>query len=70
MHSQITEPKGKPFAPVIIDIASPPTGSLNLFNIYVALSHRHSAELLAEDDQLEKNREGDTQVVGRNEERT
>ncbi|KAJ3995759.1 hypothetical protein F5050DRAFT_1572918 [Lentinula boryana] len=46
--------QGQTIALVIIDIASPPTGSLNLFNIYVALSHRHSAELLAEDDKLEK----------------
>ncbi|KAJ3742586.1 hypothetical protein DFH05DRAFT_1501330 [Lentinula detonsa] len=66
--------QGQTIAPVIIDIASPPTGSLNLFNIYVALSRSsgrenirllrdfnpdvllqgHSAELLAEDDKLEK----------------
>ncbi|KAJ3995131.1 hypothetical protein F5050DRAFT_1574222, partial [Lentinula boryana] len=42
--------QGQTIAPVIIDIASPPTGSLNLFNIYVALSRK----LLAEDDKLEK----------------
>ncbi|EEB88074.1 hypothetical protein MPER_14299, partial [Moniliophthora perniciosa FA553] len=38
--------------PVIIDIATPPGGSLNLFNIYVALSR--SAELLMEDERLDK----------------
>ncbi|KAJ3796033.1 hypothetical protein GGU11DRAFT_789833, partial [Lentinula aff. detonsa] len=64
--------QGQTIAPIIIHIASPPTGSLNLFNIYVALSRSsgreniwllqdfnillqgHSAELLAEDDKLEK----------------
>ncbi|KAJ3978543.1 hypothetical protein F5890DRAFT_1398600, partial [Lentinula detonsa] len=66
--------QGQTIAVVIIDIASPPTGSLNLFNICMALLRSsgreniwflrdfnpdillqgHSAELLAEDDKLEK----------------
>ncbi|KAJ3715634.1 hypothetical protein DFJ43DRAFT_1007144, partial [Lentinula guzmanii] len=42
--------QGQTIAPIIIHIASPPNGSLNLFNIYVALLRK----LLAEDDKLEK----------------
>ncbi|KIJ12179.1 hypothetical protein PAXINDRAFT_59101, partial [Paxillus involutus ATCC 200175] len=36
---------------MLVDIASPPSGVLNLFNLYVALS-RSSGQLLAEDDRL------------------
>ncbi|KIO10595.1 hypothetical protein M404DRAFT_129715, partial [Pisolithus tinctorius Marx 270] len=45
---------------MLVDIATPPTGGLNLFNLYVALSRgsglfqaTHSPELLAEDDHLD-----------------
>ncbi|KAJ4489944.1 hypothetical protein J3R30DRAFT_3278722, partial [Lentinula aciculospora] len=45
--------QGQTTVPVIIDIASPLTGALNLFNIYVALLHssgRHRIPLLREFD--------------------
>ncbi|KAJ3729826.1 hypothetical protein C8R42DRAFT_570361 [Lentinula raphanica] len=45
--------QGQTIVPVIIDIASPPTGALNLFNIYVALSRssgRDSIQLLRDFD--------------------
>ncbi|KIO14025.1 hypothetical protein M404DRAFT_120963, partial [Pisolithus tinctorius Marx 270] len=39
---------------VLFDIATPPMGGLNLFNLYIALSRMaHSPELLAEDDHLQ-----------------
>ncbi|CAK5274245.1 unnamed protein product, partial [Mycena citricolor] len=44
--------QGQTIKRVIVDIATPPSGGLSLFNLYVALS-RISA-LLAEDDNLEK----------------
>ncbi|KAJ3862240.1 hypothetical protein EV359DRAFT_45559 [Lentinula novae-zelandiae] len=34
----------------LVDIGKPPTGTLSLFNLYMALSWK----LLAEDDRLEK----------------
>lgn len=40
---------------IIVDIAKPPSGSLNLFNLYVALSRSSgwgTIRLLAEDDRL------------------
>jgi hypothetical protein len=46
--------QGQTIVPVIIDIATPPGGSLNLFNIYVALSRsagRHSIRLLRDFDE-------------------
>ncbi|KIK29693.1 hypothetical protein PISMIDRAFT_88311, partial [Pisolithus microcarpus 441] len=45
---------------VIIDIATPPSGGLSLFNLYVALSRSrvfqsgHCPELLAENDRLDQ----------------
>ncbi|KAJ3730299.1 hypothetical protein C8R42DRAFT_553314, partial [Lentinula raphanica] len=42
--------QGQTIVPVIIDIASPPTGALNLFNIYVALSRSSGRD----NDELEK----------------
>ncbi|KAF8998627.1 hypothetical protein BDZ89DRAFT_1028204 [Hymenopellis radicata] len=41
--------QGQTIVPVIIDLATPPGGALNLFNIYVALSRssgRHAVRLL------------------------
>jgi len=46
-------PKGKPYHHVIVDVARPPTGQLNLFNLYVALSRssgRDSIRLLQDFD--------------------
>ncbi|KAJ7342848.1 hypothetical protein DFH08DRAFT_640012, partial [Mycena albidolilacea] len=37
----------------LVDIASPPTGKLSLFNLYVALSQTHNPMLPAEDERLE-----------------
>ncbi|KIJ11326.1 hypothetical protein PAXINDRAFT_84687 [Paxillus involutus ATCC 200175] len=54
-HSQ-----GQTIPHVLVDITSPPSGVLNLFNLYVALSRNkafqvsHSPELLAEDDRLQE----------------
>ncbi|KAG1858510.1 hypothetical protein F4604DRAFT_1589477 [Suillus subluteus] len=42
-HSQ-----GQTIPYVLVDIATPPSGRLNLFNLYVALSQK----LLGEDDRL------------------
>ncbi|KAJ6563749.1 hypothetical protein B0H10DRAFT_1843442 [Mycena sp. CBHHK59/15] len=44
--------QGQTLPYVFVDIATPPSGALSLFNLYIALS-RSSAELLAEDDRLE-----------------
>ncbi|KAL4069552.1 hypothetical protein J3A83DRAFT_4095565 [Scleroderma citrinum] len=47
--------QGQTLQHVIIDIASPPTGGLSLFDLYVALSRsrgRSTIQLLAEDDRL------------------
>ncbi|TFK61796.1 hypothetical protein BDN72DRAFT_731851, partial [Pluteus cervinus] len=44
--------QGQTLSSVLIDISKPPCGALTLFNLYVALSRRHSAELLAEDDRI------------------
>ena len=50
--------QGQTIQHVIVDIASPPTGTLNLFNLYVALSRsagRHSIRLLRDfDDRIFK----------------
>ena len=50
--------QGQTLPYVIIDIAKPPTGALDLFNLYVALSHssgRESIRLLRDfDDELFK----------------
>ncbi|THG93156.1 hypothetical protein EW026_g8002 [Hermanssonia centrifuga] len=46
--------QGQTLPYVIVDIASPPTGTLNLFNLYVALSRsagRHSIRLLRDFDE-------------------
>ncbi|KAG1852685.1 hypothetical protein F4604DRAFT_1629041 [Suillus subluteus] len=40
--------QGQTIPYVLVDIATPPTGGLNLFNLYVALSRK----LLEEDDRL------------------
>ncbi|KIN96341.1 hypothetical protein M404DRAFT_163469 [Pisolithus tinctorius Marx 270] len=51
--------QGQAITCILVDIATPPTGGLNLFNLYVALSRSsifqatHSPELLAEDDRLD-----------------
>ncbi|KAI5981632.1 hypothetical protein EDD15DRAFT_2182730, partial [Pisolithus albus] len=42
--------EGQTIPYVIVDIAKPPSGGLNLFNLYIALSR--SSDLLAEDDRL------------------
>ncbi|KAG6328335.1 hypothetical protein ID866_10753 [Astraeus odoratus] len=45
---------------IIVNIASPPTGGLNLFILYVVLSRssesfrQHTPELLAKDDRLDE----------------
>jgi len=60
-HSQ-----GKTIQHVIVDIASPPTGTLNLFNLYVALSRsagRHSIRLLRDFDDRIFKREHDQQLI-------
>ncbi|KAF8836900.1 hypothetical protein BDN67DRAFT_910225 [Paxillus ammoniavirescens] len=44
--------QGQTIPYVLVDIATPPSGSLNLFNLYVALSH--SSESLAEDDRSQE----------------
>ncbi|KAJ6621872.1 hypothetical protein B0H10DRAFT_1670315, partial [Mycena sp. CBHHK59/15] len=46
--------QGQTLPHVFVDIATPPSGGLSLFNLYVALSRRHEATLLAEDDRLEE----------------
>ncbi|KAJ3874322.1 hypothetical protein F5051DRAFT_336020 [Lentinula edodes] len=46
--------QGQTIRSVLVDIGKPPTGTLSLFNLYVALSRSHDIELLAEDDRLEK----------------
>ncbi|KAI9569538.1 hypothetical protein HD554DRAFT_2190132 [Boletus coccyginus] len=43
--------QGQTIPTMLVDIATPPTEGLNLFNLYVALSWM---ELLAEDDRLEE----------------
>ncbi|KAF9471634.1 hypothetical protein BDN70DRAFT_869107 [Pholiota conissans] len=57
MHSQ-TIALGQTLPHVIIDVASPPTGRLTLFNLYVALSRstgRKTIQLLRDfDDELFK----------------
>ncbi|KIM60952.1 hypothetical protein SCLCIDRAFT_123129 [Scleroderma citrinum Foug A] len=51
--------QGQTIPAVIVDIVTPPTGGLSLFNLYVALSRSsvfqaaHCPELLAENDRLE-----------------
>ncbi|KAF8440511.1 hypothetical protein L210DRAFT_3480021 [Boletus edulis BED1] len=40
--------QGQTFPAVIVDIATPPTGGLNLFNLYVSLSRARSRD----DDRL------------------
>ncbi|KAJ7309974.1 hypothetical protein DFH08DRAFT_719085, partial [Mycena albidolilacea] len=45
--------QGQTIPYVLVDIASPLTGKLSLFNLYVALSRTHDPMLLAEDDRLE-----------------
>jgi hypothetical protein len=56
MPSLTTRAQGQTLPYVIIDIASPPTGTLSLFNLYVALSRssgRASIRLLHDfDDKL------------------
>ncbi|KAL4076394.1 hypothetical protein J3A83DRAFT_4050966, partial [Scleroderma citrinum] len=42
--------QGQTLQHIITNIASPPTGGLSLFNLYVTLLH--TVELLAEDNQL------------------
>ncbi|KAH7870856.1 hypothetical protein F5879DRAFT_812861 [Lentinula edodes] len=42
--------QGQTIPSVLVDIGKPPTGTLSLFNLYVALSRK----LLAEDDRLER----------------
>ncbi|KAJ3897534.1 hypothetical protein F5879DRAFT_813832 [Lentinula edodes] len=46
--------QGQTIPSVLVDIGKPPTGTLSLFNLYVALSQRHDIELFAEDDRLER----------------
>ncbi|OAX32667.1 hypothetical protein K503DRAFT_644863, partial [Rhizopogon vinicolor AM-OR11-026] len=41
--------QGQTISHVLVDIAPPPTGGLNLFNLYVALSRK----LIREDDRLQ-----------------
>ncbi|KAI6031186.1 hypothetical protein BKA83DRAFT_4044971, partial [Pisolithus microcarpus] len=42
--------QGQTLQSVIVDIATPPSGGLNLFNLYVALFNK----LLMEDERLEE----------------
>ncbi|KAG1816357.1 uncharacterized protein BJ212DRAFT_1271759 [Suillus subaureus] len=49
--------QGQTIPYVLVDIATPPTGGLNLFNLYIALSQSsgcHCLELLVEDDRLKE----------------
>ncbi|KAG1744829.1 hypothetical protein EDB19DRAFT_1576215, partial [Suillus lakei] len=39
---------------VLVDIATPPTGGLNLFNLYVALSRSSGQSTISEDDRLKE----------------
>ena len=58
--------QGQTIRHVIIDIASPPTGTLSLFNLYVALSRsagRHSIHLLRDFDDRIFKRESDQQLI-------
>ena len=51
---------------VIVDIASPPTGTLSLFNLYVALSRsagRHLIRLLRDFDDKIFKREHESQLI-------
>ena len=58
--------QGQTLNHVIVDIASPPTGTLSLFNLYVAWSHsagRHSMQLLREFDSNVFKRKHDQQLL-------
>ncbi|THU78168.1 hypothetical protein K435DRAFT_700675 [Dendrothele bispora CBS 962.96] len=44
--------QGQTIRPVLVDIATPPTGGLSLTALYVALSRK--PELMQEDDRLER----------------
>ena len=58
--------QGQTILYVIVDIASPPTGTLSLFNLYVALSRsagRHSIRLLRDFDDRIFKREHDHQLI-------
>ena len=58
--------QGQTIPYVIVDIASPPTGALNLFNLYVALSRsagRHSIRLLRDFDSNVLKRKHDQQLL-------
>ncbi|KAI6045922.1 hypothetical protein EDC04DRAFT_2558840, partial [Pisolithus marmoratus] len=39
-------PQGQTLSCVIVDIAAPPLGSLNLFNLYIALSRSSGCSLI------------------------
>ena len=58
--------QGQTIPYVIVDIASPPTGTLNLFNLYVALScsaGRHSIHLLRDFDSKVLKKKHDQQLL-------
>ena len=58
--------QGQTIQHVIVDIASPPTGTLNLFNLYVALYRsegRPSIRLLRDFDDRIFKREHDQQLI-------
>ncbi|KAF8997223.1 hypothetical protein BDQ17DRAFT_1248903 [Cyathus striatus] len=46
--------QGQTITNVLVDIATPLSGKLSLFHLYVALLRTHNPELLEEDDRLNR----------------
>ncbi|KAG1739556.1 hypothetical protein EDB19DRAFT_1635736, partial [Suillus lakei] len=46
--------QGQTIPYVLVDIATPPNGGLNLFNLYIALSWSSGESTISEDDRLKE----------------